>query len=94
MLQNAYFLAKIVADTAENEQHFAEILPKTRRDPPRGHDEGLEEDHRLRPAACAPHRGGDGGGAGCDHLASGLSLRTRVCRPNFSKKTLTNAFEM
>ena len=25
MLQNAYFLAKIVADTAENEQHFAEI---------------------------------------------------------------------
>ena len=29
MLQNAYLLAKIVADTAENEQHFAEILPKT-----------------------------------------------------------------
>ena len=25
MLQNAYFLAKIGADTAENEQHFAEI---------------------------------------------------------------------
>ena len=29
MLQNAYFLAKIGADTAENEQHFAEIVPKT-----------------------------------------------------------------
>ena len=29
MLQNAYFLAKIGADTAENEQHSAEILPKT-----------------------------------------------------------------
>ena len=29
MLQNAYFLAKVGADTAENEQHFAEILPKT-----------------------------------------------------------------
>ena len=32
MLQNAYFyyfLAKIGADTAENEQHFPEILPKT-----------------------------------------------------------------
>ena len=29
MLQNAYFLAKIGADTAENEQHFAEILSKT-----------------------------------------------------------------
>ena len=28
MLHNAYFLAKIGADTAENEQHFAEILPK------------------------------------------------------------------
>ena len=31
MLQNAYFLAKIGADTAENEQHFAEILPIGRR---------------------------------------------------------------
>ena len=28
MLQNAYFLAKIGADTAENERHFAEHLPK------------------------------------------------------------------
>ena len=28
MLQNAYFHAKIGADTAENEQHFAENLPK------------------------------------------------------------------
>ena len=27
MLQNAYFLAEIGADTAENEQHFAETLP-------------------------------------------------------------------
>ena len=27
MLQNAYLLAKLGADTAENEQHFAEILP-------------------------------------------------------------------
>ena len=42
MLQNAYFLANIGADTAENEQHFAEILPIGRRRPPgllrrRGH---------------------------------------------------------
>ena len=29
MLQNTYSLAKIGADTDENEQHFAEILPKT-----------------------------------------------------------------
>ena len=28
MLQNAYLLAKIGADKAENEQHFAENLPK------------------------------------------------------------------
>ena len=28
MLQNAYFLAKFVADTAENEQHFAENWQK------------------------------------------------------------------
>ena len=27
MLQNAYFVAKIGADTAENEQRSAEILP-------------------------------------------------------------------
>ena len=27
MLQNAHLLVKIGADTAENEQHFAEILP-------------------------------------------------------------------
>ena len=31
MLQNAYLLAKIGADTAENEQQFAEILPIGRR---------------------------------------------------------------
>ena len=29
MLQNAYFLAKIGADTAENEQYFADMLPRT-----------------------------------------------------------------
>ena len=29
MLQNVYLLAKIGADTAENEQHFAKNLPKT-----------------------------------------------------------------
>ena len=28
MLQNAYLLAKIGADTAENERNFGEILPK------------------------------------------------------------------
>ena len=42
MLQNAYLLAKIGADTAENEQHFAEILPKT----------GVRE-HRNAPAGAS-----------------------------------------
>ena len=40
MLQNSYFLAKIGADTAENEQHFAEILPTDAEDlaEPRGRE--------------------------------------------------------
>ena len=36
MLQNAYLLAMIGADTAENEQHFSEILPIGRLDEPAG----------------------------------------------------------
>ena len=35
MLQNAYLLAKIGADTAENERHFAKIL-RGRGGPPAG----------------------------------------------------------
>ena len=31
MLQDAYIIAKIGADTAENERNFAEILPKIRK---------------------------------------------------------------
>ena len=46
MLQNAYLLAKIGADTAENEQHFAEA---------RAHH-GLREDGALR--ALLPDFGG------------------------------------
>ena len=42
MLQNAYFLAKIGADTAENEQYFAEIC----RD--RDADAGRASGARLR----------------------------------------------
>ena len=53
MLQNAYFLAKIGADTAENEQHFAEILPKTGNYPtgPRGVAEPARRRARRRGAA-------------------------------------------
>ena len=47
MLQkfNAYFLAKIGADTAENEQHFAENLPKIGNYPTR-HRGGARRDER------------------------------------------------
>ena len=38
MMQNAYLLAKIGADTVENERHFAEILPKIGTDPTRPPD--------------------------------------------------------
>ena len=38
MLQNAYLLAKIGADTAENERNFAEILPTTDNYPTDAHD--------------------------------------------------------
>ena len=36
MLQNAYFLAKIGAGTAENKRNFAENLPKIGNSPPTG----------------------------------------------------------
>ena len=53
MLQNAYLLAKIGADTAENEQHFVEML---RRRGPRG---------SARPPTRATYpEGGEGGSAG------------------------------
>ena len=45
MLHTAYFLAQIGADTAENEQHFAEILPTDARRSGRGpRDAPLPED--------------------------------------------------
>ena len=57
MLQNAYFLAKIGADTAENEQHFAEILLIGRRVADRG-----VATHAAQ--AAAVEVGGAGGRAG------------------------------
>ena len=53
MLQNAYFLAKIGADTAENEQHFAEILPKIGGPAPGLRDHALRRDGRGVPDALA-----------------------------------------
>ena len=64
MLQNAYFLAKIGADTAENERNVAEILPKTDNYPtdPTAHEvpvrgRGLhaQASRRARSVACCDY---------------------------------------
>ena len=52
MLQNAYFLAKLGADTAENDQHFAEILPKI------GNYPTPPAPAELDPRPSEPRRGG------------------------------------
>ena len=56
MLQNAYLLAKIGADTAENERDFAEILPKIGNCRPRARHPG-----RLRRGGEAPDVAQPGG---------------------------------
>ena len=77
MLQNgAYFLAKIGADTAENEQHFAENLPKNGNYPtgPRRSGEGRRnagegERRRARSRLCSDLRAVPDPGFGQDlHL--------------------------
>ena len=59
MLQNEYLLAKVGADTAENEQHVAEILPtdalwRRRHDARKGRDRGC----RVAAAAVRTAAGG------------------------------------
>ena len=60
MLQKAYFLVKIGADTAENEQHFAEILQTDAEDEAstvlRGRDGLHAGDHRRARRAHRPPR--------------------------------------
>ena len=56
MLQNAYLLAKIGADTAENEQHFAKNLRKTDNYPTGPRAERLGRRHG-RGRGRAPGRG-------------------------------------
>ena len=76
MLENAYFRAKISADTAENEQHFAENLPKIGNCPTgpplraAGCGRPLERRRRLRSAAAGPMRGL---GEACSCLVVGWS---------------------
>ena len=62
MLQNAYFLAKIGADTAENEWHFAKILPKFGNyAAAAGPRAGRRRVARRRPGGARPHGEGLGG---------------------------------
>ena len=55
MLKNAYLLAKIGADTAENERHFAENLPKIG-----NYFTGRARAHEVRRPHGAALRGGAG----------------------------------
>ena len=70
MLQNAYFLAKIEADTAENEQHFAEILPKTGNYPT-----GPPGRRRVERRPARPERLGGRVSAAGDHPAARAAAR-------------------
>ena len=81
MLQNAYLLAKIGAHTAENEQHFAEILPKTGKLSEDGVDFTSPGPHRRR------HGRGSAGAAGVDRLRAGAHPR-----PNAAFLRQTPAF--
>ena len=61
MLQNAYFIAKISADAAENERHFAENLPLA--------------GSRLHPGRLASAGLAGPGGAGGPRSATGAANR-------------------
>ena len=91
MLQNAYFLAKIGADTAENEQHFAEIwasmcawrplrsvpgLPGVRRREDREHREGPADRLEQARELQVPARRG----RAPDLRASAAFFRDRSCK--------------
>ena len=77
MLRNANLLAKIGADTAENEQHFADILPIGRR---------VALRHgRLRgpPRSAAPSRPAPGRPHGCFLGPGGRGPGQAAGGPNF-----------
>ena len=56
MLKNVYLVAMIGADTAENEQHSAEILPKTGNYPTGPPGGGVPRARRARPLRAVPAR--------------------------------------
>ena len=80
MLQNAYFLAKIGADTAENEQHCAEILPTFGEDVIRAEQGRLGRAPALQGEAGPADRFGKYAGSAPPFLSgvSRQSNRTRI----------------
>ena len=77
MLQNAYFLAKIGADTAENERNIAEILPKLK--------SCKTDNYRTGPRGARPGRSGPPGGRGGDGGGTAsFSKRTSFTHPQNS----------
>ena len=93
MLQNAYLVAKIGADTAENEQHFAEILPIGRRVADlwaRGRRGGRllrrAVVHLGGQASPRPHREGSGQSWQGSFSAGWLAGRPAVSKPSFASK--------
>ena len=81
MLQNACFLAKFGADTAENEQHLAEILPIGRRvrRSGRSHRRAAERAAAIRGADRGRREGEAGGRCVCNFIVtSGASCRSQA----------------
>ena len=75
MLQNAYLLAEIGADTAENEQHVAEILPKIGNYP----TGRLTRLLRLETSDLQPRWAARAGGQGL--LLEGAQAAAQTCSP-------------
>ena len=77
MLQNAYFLAKIGADTAENERNSADILPKIGNYPTGPLPAAGPRCPAGRVGAVAPVAAQRGAGGGDAHAAPGPELAAR-----------------
>ena len=88
MLQNAYFLAKIGADTAENEQHFAEIcLAAMAYDP--GRAIGAAQESERAPVIRLAKGGSKGPPLLAAHRSIGQTLQgsfSAVSKPTFASK--------
>ena len=92
MLQNAYFLAKFGADTSENEQHFAEVLPT---DGPPASPSWLPLTGNFKPPLLVPERQGQFWRESMDRPQARMQVLKRSSNESLtrpcSKTVLTNA---